>query len=272
MLKTLGKHISKYYKDTVLLAAAGLIIGIVVGIIDAAFGTILSECTVLREHFFWYLVPFLPAAGALIWLIYKKFGRNANKGMKLVFEVGFGHKVDLPIRMVPLSMIATWITHLFGGSAGREGVAVQIGAAVANNMGRLVDKITTIEDSKKMFLITGMAAGFSGLFCTPLAAIFFALEVLVAGKLEYHALIPATVASFSAAYTSRALGLRKLYINILETLDFHPSTYDLTFLLKVAVMGLIFGIVGSLFALLLRYMRLKLMFRFSSPLKKAVIM
>lgn len=54
-----------------------------------------------------------------------------------------------------------------------------------------------------MFLITGMAAGFSGLFCTPLAAIFFALEVLVAGKLEYHALIPATVASISAAFTSR---------------------------------------------------------------------
>ena len=62
-----------------------------------------------------------------------------------------------------------------------------------------------------MFLITGMAAGFSGLFCTPLAAIFFALEVLVAGKLEYHALIPATVASISAAFTSRALGLRNSY-------------------------------------------------------------
>lgn len=200
MLKTLIKHISKYYKDTFLLAVAGLVIGILVGIIDAAFGTILLKCTAIRERYFWYLLPFLPAAGAFICLIYKRFGKNANKGMKLVFEVGFGHKVGLPIRMVPLSMIATWITHLFGGSAGREGVAVQIGAAVSNNVGRLIDKVTNIKDSQKMFLITGMAAGFAGLFCTPLAAIFFALEVLVAGKLEYHALIPATVASLSAAY------------------------------------------------------------------------
>ena len=272
VLKTLIKHISKYYKDTFLLAVAGLVIGILVGIIDAAFGTILLKCTAIRERYFWYLLPFLPAAGAFICLIYKRFGKNANKGMKLVFEVGFGHKVGLPIRMVPLSMIATWITHLFGGSAGREGVAVQIGASVSNNVGRLIDKVTNIKDSQKMFLITGMAAGFAGLFCTPLAAIFFALEVLVAGKLEYHALIPATVASLSAAYTSRALGLRKFYINILDTLNIHPSNYDIVLLLKIALMGLIFGVVGSLFALLLRYMRLKLMFAFSSPLKKAIIM
>ena len=62
--------------------------------------------------------------------------------------------------MVPLSVIGTWTTHLFGGSAGREGVAVQIGAAVSNNVGRLVDKTIDIENSRKMFLITGMAAGF----------------------------------------------------------------------------------------------------------------
>ena len=123
-----------------------------------------------------------------------------------------------------------------------------------------------------MFLITGMAAGFSGLFCTPLAAIFFALEVLVAGKLEYHALIPATVASISAAFTSRALGLRKFHINILETLNYHPSTYNAVLLLKLAAMGLVFGIVGSLFALILRYLRLKFAFRFSSPVKKVLIM
>jgi len=171
--------------------------------------------------------------------------------------------------MVPLSVIGTWTTHLFGGSAGREGVAVQIGAAVSNNIGRLVDKTIDIENSRKMFLITGMAAGFSGLFCTPLAAIFFALEVLVAGKLEYHALIPATVASISAAFTSRTLGLRKFHINILETLNYHPSTYNAVLLLKLATMGLVFGIVGSLFALILR---LKFAFRFSSPVKKVLIM
>jgi len=85
-------------------------------------------------------------------------------------------------------------------------------------------------------------------------------------------LIPATVASISAAFTSRALGLRKFHINILETLNYHPSTYNAVFLLKLAAMGLCFGIVGSLFALILRYLRLKFAFRFSSPIKKVLIM
>ena len=80
--------------------------------------------------------------------------------MKMVFHVGLGKNNKLPIRMVPLAVIGTWTTHLFGGSAGREGVAVQIGAAVSNNVGRLVDKTIDIENSRKMFLITGMAAGF----------------------------------------------------------------------------------------------------------------
>ena len=253
MIKALFKHIYKYYKDTFILAIAGVVIGVLVGIIDAAFGLGLNACTAIRTKYFWYLIWFLPLGGVFVWFIYHQFGKSVANGMKMVFHVGLGKNNKLPIRMVPLAVI--------GGSAGREGVAVQIGAAVSNNVGRLVDKTIDIENSRKMFLITGMAAGFSGLFCTPLAAIFFALEVLVAGKLEYHALIPATVASISAAFTSRALGLRKFHINILETLNYHPST-----------MGLVFGIVGSLFALIIRYLRLKFAFRFSSPVKKVLIM
>ena len=272
MIKTLFKHISKYYKDTFVLAIAGVAVGVLVGLVDAAFGLGLNACTAIRTKYFWYLIWFLPLGGVFIWFIYHQFGKSVANGMKMVFHVGLGKNTKLPIRMVPLSVIGTWTTHLFGGSAGREGVAVQIGAAVSNNIGRLVDKTIDIENSRKMFLITGMAAGFSGLFCTPLAAIFFALEVLVAGKLEYHALIPATVASISAAFTSRALGLRKFHINILETLNYHPSTYNAVLLLKLAAMGLVFGIVGSLFALILRYLRLKFAFRFSSPVKKVLIM
>ena len=253
MIKTLFKHISKYYKDTFVLAIAGVAVGVLVGLVDAAFGLGLNACTAIRTKYFWYLIWFLPLGGVFIWFIYHQFGKSVANGMKMVFHVGLGK-------------------NLFGGSAGREGVAVQIGAAVSNNIGRLVDKTIDIENSRKMFLITGMAAGFSGLFCTPLAAIFFALEVLVAGKLEYHALIPATVASISAAFTSRALGLRKFHINILETLNYHPSTYNAILLLKLAAMGLVFGIVGSLFALILRYLRLKFAFRFSSPVKKVLIM
>lgn len=272
MLKLFIKHITKYYKDIVLLGLAGVIIGILVGTVDAAFGLILVKCTSFREAHFVRLVPFLPIAGLGIWMLYDKFGKTSAKGMRLVFEVGFGEKVNLPFRMVPLAMIGTWISHLFGGSCGREGVAVQIGAAVSNNVGRIVDKHSLLRDSQKMFLITGMAAGFAGLFQTPLAAIFFALEVMVVGKLEYHALLPVTLASLSASYTSSLLGLSNFHTNIVEALDIHPDFYNPVLLLKLSVMGLAFGFVGSMFALLLRYMRLKLMFIFQSPRKKVLIM
>lgn len=268
MLKTIVRHIYQHYRDMVLLGIAGAVIGIGVGAIDAAFGSILLICTGIRgEHFFW-LVPFLPVAGAVIAFIYRKVGKNAGKGMKLVFQVGFGEAGGLPFRMIPLSMFGTWITHLFGGSAGREGVAVQIGAAVSNNVGRFTEKYVHIKDSRKLFLITGMAAGFSGLFQTPIAAVFFALEVMVIGKLEYHALFPATIASFAAMMTSRALGLEKFH-NIIPVGE---VSYNLELLTKISLLGLIFGLAGSLFAIALRFIRVKLMLRFPSPIKKAVIM
>lgn len=271
MLKIWGKHIAQHYRDTILLGIAGAVIGVLVGAADAVFGLVLLACTDFRENHFWWMIPFLPAAGAAICLLYERFGKNAGRGMRLVFQVGLGEEGGLPLRMAPLAMAGTWITHLFGGSAGREGVAVQIGAAVSSNIGRLADRLIKIEDSRKLFLITGMAAGFAGLFQTPLAAMFFALEVLVVGRLEYHALFPATIAALTASFTSRTLGLEKFQVE-LEELTAVPGGFDPFLLLKLAGLGLIFGLAGSLFAVLLRVVRLKLMFTFSSQLKKAVVM
>ncbi|MFR8289587.1 MAG: hypothetical protein ACLU92_11210 [Coprococcus comes] len=90
-------------------------------------------------------------------------------------------------------------------------------------------RLYDIENSRKMFLITGMAAGFSGLFCTRLLQ-SFCTGGIGCRKAGISCLIPATVASISAAFTSRALGLRKFHINILETLNYHPSTYNAVFL------------------------------------------
>lgn len=103
-------------------------------------------------------------------------------------------------------MLGTWITHLFGGSAGREGVAVQIGATLSHEAGRRLH----IRENTPVMLITGMAAGFGGLFQTPLAAVFFAMEVIVAGYLEYDALLPALIAAYTASFTSHFLGLENL--------------------------------------------------------------
>ena len=118
MIKTLFKHISKYYKDTFVLAIAGVAVGVLVGLVDAAFGLGLNACTAIRTKYFWYLIWFLPLGGVFIWFIYHQFGKSVANGMKMVFHVGLGKNTKLPIRMVPLSVIGTWTTHLFGGSAG----------------------------------------------------------------------------------------------------------------------------------------------------------
>ena len=104
MIKTLFKHISKYYKDTFVLAIAGVAVGILVGLVDAAFGLGLNACTAIQTKYFWYLIWFLPLGGVFIWFIYHQFGKSVANGMKMVFHVGLGKNTKLPIRMVPLSL------------------------------------------------------------------------------------------------------------------------------------------------------------------------
>ena len=186
------------YKQIILYTLIAALIGVIVGAIDALFGVTLLSITDIRDNNIIKIVPFLPIAGVVIMLLYKQFSKESMKGMTLVFQTGLGDNDRIPKSLIPLVMICTWITHLFGGSAGREGVAVQLGATVAHTIGRKMK----MPNNSRVLLIAGMAAGFSGLFQTPLAATFFAMEVLVAGSLQYEALLPALMASFVASYTS----------------------------------------------------------------------
>lgn len=219
-----------------------IIIGIIVGTIDTLFGKVLLEISSIRSKHFYLLIPFLPLAGIFIIFIYRKIGKNSIKGMSLIFSVGLDEENSIPKRLVPLVMISTWLTHLFGGSAGREGVAVQIGGTVAHSIGKKL----SIKNSSKILLITGMAAGFAGLFQTPIAAIFFAMEVLVAGIFAYSALFPCIIASFVASFTSHTLGLEKFSVNLDCFVAFNSNS-----VLKVALLGILFGVTGGLFAYIL---------------------
>ena len=149
----------------------------------------------------------------------------------------------LPLRTAPMMMFSSALTHLFGGSAGREGAAVQIGAAVSYWAGQKLH----IKHTARIFLVAGMAAGFSGLFGTPVAAVLYAVEVLLAGTLDYRALLPACTASFSAVAVSRALGLPSSDY----ALSFQPEL-SLALVCKLAALGLVFGLTGGLFAFCLR--------------------
>lgn len=237
-----------------------LIIGIIVGIIDTIFGKGLILVGEIGNNYFWYLVPFLPIAGLLITWLYRHFNKLSLKGMTLVFETGQQKRDAIPLALIPLVMICTWITHLFGGSAGREGVAVQIGATLSHYFSRYFH----FPKNGKVLLITGMAAGFGGLFQTPLAALFFAMEVMIVGEMDYEALFPALIGAFGASYTSHFLGLEKFSIEITQSM----SINNFKSMLLVIIVGLLFGLAGRLFSLSLAKLKEIFKKKFENPYKR----
>ncbi|MFU0826753.1 MAG: Voltage-gated chloride channel protein [Lachnoclostridium sp.] len=259
---TLKKTLNNY-KDVVLLGLVAVVVGVVVGAIDTVFGMGLLAVTNIRNSHFVQLVPFLPLAGILIAFAYSKFGKSSIKGMALIFSVGFGEEEKIPKRLIPLIMISTWLTNLFGGSAGREGAAVQIGGTAAHTIGNKLN----IKNSSKIILIAGMAAGFAGLFQTPIAAIFFAMEVFTAGLLEYGALFPCIVAAFVASFTSHILGLKKFSVNLNCTLKLNAP-----FVFKIILLGILFGIVGGIFAYSLNWSKDFFGKRMQNPILRVFIL
>lgn len=246
MLRNIKESYQHSYFLYLKLIIAGIIIGLIVGIIDTIFGRGLLLIGDIRKEYLYYFVPFLALAGLLIVFIYQKFAGKTGKGMGLIFEVGHGTEKEIPLRLIPIVTVATWITHLFGGSAGREGVAVQLGATLSHRF----NKYFNFPDKSKVFLVTGMAAGFGGLFQTPIAALFFGLEVLALGNLQLYALLPAVVAAFTASWTSSFLGLEKFTHIVNTTLSITPMTF-----VKFAILGIIFGIAGNLFVYLQSFLK-----------------
>lgn len=230
------------YSNLVILSLYAVFLGVIVGLIDAIFGRVLIGLSEYRDHHLFYLVPALPIAGLLIVYLYQRFAGKASQGMGLIFKVGHNEEKQIPLRLIPLVTVTTWMTHLFGGSAGREGVAVQLGATVSHAFSRYFK----IPNASRLCLTMGMAAGFGGLFQTPIAATFFALEVLTLGQLSLPILIPTLIASFVASTTSHLLGLEKFSHFVADSL-----VIDLETFIKLALLGLAFGLVGNLFAYLL---------------------
>lgn len=177
-----------------------------------------------------------------------------------MFETGQQKRDAIPLALIPLVMICTWITHLFGGSAGREGVAVQIGATLSHYFSRYFH----FPKNGKVLLITGMAAGFGGLFQTPLAALFFAMEIMIVGKIDYEALLPAFIGAFSASYTSHFLGLEKFSVKITQTIN----TNDFKNIFLMIILGILFGFVGKLFSLSLAKLKDIFKKKFENPYRR----
>ncbi|MGX7058578.1 chloride channel protein [Vagococcus humatus] len=239
------------------------LIGGMIGTIDFIFGQGLLYLSSFREQHILWLLPWLPLAGLVIIWLGKTFSQEVTKGMGLIFEVGHRERKSISLLLIPFSIVSTWLTHLFGGSAGREGVAVQLGGTI----GQFVSRIRQKEGETSYWLVIGMAAGFAGLFQTPIAATFFALEVLYVGKLIYEVLPYALLASFISAKVTHFLGLEKFVAPIHSLPKWNSSLF-----LKLCLAGLLFGIIGWLFSNLLLKAKQWAKVTFPNPTKRILIM
>lgn len=255
----------------------GITLGAIIGALTACFGDISDRLSAIRDANPLYFIPALAIGGAAIAFAYKKWGRWTERGMDQVFAVGLNKETDFPLVAIPLAAVSTWITQLFGGSAGREGAAMQIGSALSYN----ISKKLPFENAAHIMLVTGMAAGFAGIFQAPMAATAFALEVLLVGHLELSALLPAAAAAFTACKVSSMLGFHKFSVDLNSILDAsgfsasiftNEGTLDGKLLLKLALMGILFGIVGGGFAKLLGLSQNFFAKKFPNTIKRIAIM
>ncbi|CAN5405167.1 voltage-gated chloride channel family protein [soil metagenome] len=184
----------------------------------------------------------LPIAGAGIAWLYHRYGRNAAAGNNLLLDqIHAPTSVGVPLRMFPLVLVSTIVTHLFGGSAGREGTAVQMGGAIA---GATVRRLGWSQDRARTLLMCGISGGFSGVFGTPLAGTVFGMEMLAVGGMRYEALIPCLIAAIASNWIVQELGVAHAHYVFATP----APAYAIGIISKIVIAGIVFGLVAALFS------------------------
>ena len=170
-----------------------ILVGAVCGLVGTAFHVCVNYATKWRGELPW-LLYLLPVGGVVIVWLYHRLGQSSSLGTDRLFT-SIQDRTAVPVAMAPLIFVATFLTHLLGGSAGREGAALQLGGSLGSDVGRLL-KLS--EDDRRTLTMVGMGALFAALFGTPLTATLFVMEVLCMGHMVYSSFVPCIVASLTA--------------------------------------------------------------------------
>lgn len=233
--RTRAHAVIGYATALVKWVAVGALIGGVGGAVGSAFHLGVGYATALREQYPWVLW-LMPLGGAAIVALYK-LTKTEGKGTNAVIEsVHFGK--DVPVLLVPVIFIATVITHLVGGSAGREGAALQIGGGIGHETGKLLH---LGQKDLPLATLCGMSGVFAALFGTPLTATIFALEVISVGVLYYAGLLPCITAALTGYAVSRLAGIAPTRFALVV-----PELAPLT-LLRLAALAVLCAPVSILF-------------------------
>ncbi|MDA0659983.1 MAG: voltage-gated chloride channel family protein [Planctomycetota bacterium] len=231
-------------------------LGIIVGSACALFLASLDLATAWRVDHPW-LLWLLPFAGLLIGWCYSSWGASVDSGHSLIFEEinEPNRNGGVPLRMAPMILVGTVVTHLFGGSAGREGTAVQMGGSLASGMARYIPGVD--RSDVQTLLMAGIAAGFGGVFGTPVAGMIFSLEVLVVGRLNYAAILPCLIASAVSDGACAAWGVHHTHYHVASLIPAdspsHLAPFNFRLLMCVVLSGIVFGLVSRLFAELMHH-------------------
>ena len=209
LLQNTMQEKAKYYGNRIWRDMSSLgkwlilavVTGCIVGAASSLFSYVLKTVTNVREEHLW-IFYLLPVSGLIIVFLYQKFGKD-DGGPNQVFMT-IRSKDDVPLKSAPLIFISTALTHLTGGSAGREGAVIQLGGSIGNQLGRM---LPLDEEDRHVMVMCGMSAAFAALFGTPMAAAVFAMEVVSVGVMYYTALVPCIIASLIASGFAASMGI-----------------------------------------------------------------